>query len=343
MGSAKSTAVAAMEGSAAAAAAAAAAAGPSAAAAELQQGSVGALGTVEKREQKGSATILLPGTGHLAPAPELPGSDAAGQVEELVRAVVSSEETGGGSCTDSDAPGQQLWAAAASGDTTQAVSLVLSARKSGSIGRQLLEYVDPVTGRRAYHLACAAGDAELVQALVEAGCDTTARDHAGSHGGGATGWELGLFCINTCQTLEALARCHGDSSTSFGAQDERWPLLAAESRSLARIPHYHVEGAGSSIVNGVYKDDLSVARPGAGMLDFAPVPQLRQFLPHASRTTRGGESKSSVIVDESGPSTILIRRNGPHWWIVDAPSALDGRKTIEEELWDVGDETWYPS
>ena len=33
---------------------------------------------------------------------------------------------------------------------------------------------------------------------------------------------------------------------------------------------------------------------------------------------------------------VFVRR-----WIVDAPSGLDLQRTVDEELWETGDETWY--
>ena len=75
--------------------------------------------------------------------------------------------------------------------------------------------------------------------------------------------------------------------------------------------------------DGIYRDDKTLERPPAGMLDFAPVPQFRQLV---SGIGQG--------------SSLLLRRQGPHWWIVDAPSGLDLQKTVDEECYERGDETW---
>jgi hypothetical protein len=83
---------------------------------------------------------------------------------------------------------------------------------------------------------------------------------------------------------------------------------------------FRVRGAGTPEVDGEYWDDRTVSRPTAEQLDVAPVPQFRN-------RRRG--------------STLLLRRHGPHWWLVSAPSALDGWETVTAERWEVGDEVWY--
>jgi hypothetical protein len=104
------------------------------------------------------------------------------------------------------------------------------------------------------------------------------------------------------------------------------PALAEHRAALeAEQGQYKVVGAGTPTVDGMYRDDKTLQRPPAGMLDFAPVPQFRK-----------------LALDTGGhASTLLLRRQGPHWWIVDAPSGLDLQKTVDEECYERGDETWY--
>ena len=39
---------------------------------------------------------------------------------------------------------------------------------------------------------------------------------------------------------------------------------------------------------------------------------------------------------DASDGCLFVRR-----WIVDAPSGLDLQRTVEQELWETGDETWY--
>ena len=154
--------------------------------------------------------------------------------------------------------------------------------------KEELEWADR-EGRRPLHHACHRDNAVLVEALVAAGCDAAA-----AAANGKMAWEMpgggGLFGRAVPPLLQRLA----DAEAEAEAATEPACLYPAifEIRAALRLRpgQFVVSGAGTALVNGDYRDDGTLERPPAGMLDFAPVPQFR--MPGTS---------------------ILLRRQGPHW------------------------------
>lgn len=167
-----------------------------------------------------------------------------------------------------------------------------------------LEWKDG-NGYRPLHHAARCDSSDLAAMLLSHGSDPLAVDNRGR-----TAWELGVFGVN------------------IPAMVSQAPALATQHATLEADPEqYKVVGAGTPCVDGIYRDDQTLERPPAGMLDLAPVPQFRQL-------------RSSVSESNGQCSSLLLRRQGPHWWIVDAPSGLDLQQTVDEECYERGDETW---
>ena len=161
--------------------------------------------------------------------------------------------------------------------------LLMACVANSSTVRLLLEHgfdpdcEDPSTGTRPLHVASRAGNVHIVHALLDAGCDKEARDHAG-----LTAWMTATFHGHTdvAVILKGSTRVSPVQDPPFRATEDRNLVLKSADRSKYAVESHYFDAEGSrhslpaamrqTLINGKFEVVRQLVRDGMDMrLSFA--------------------------------------------------------------------------